>query len=92
MEIATAGGRVQRIIVPKKPKEVQIHIAVTLIGDRLSVIPQEREDVEVGQWAARFLEKDFGRIRTVELEKSFMEFYSIVLDTFRKLGVLRNGE
>lgn len=81
-----------RIVLPKKPQEVQIHVAVTLVGDRLSVRPEEREDKEVGQWAARFLRKDFGRIRTEELEKSFTEFYSIVLKTFRELGVLRNGE
>lgn len=80
------------LILPKRPKEIQIHMAITLVGDRLSVDPKEREDKEVGQWAVRFTENKWGAITTKELEKSFVEFYETVLAQFRKLGALRNGE
>ena len=81
-----------RLIFPKAPHEVQIHVAVTLVGDRLSVKPEERVDQEVGQWAVRYMKNDFGKIRVQDLEKSFTEFYAIVLKRFRELGVLRSGE
>lgn len=81
-----------RIIMPSKPQEIQIHMAITLVGDRLHPIKEYREDKEVKQWAARFLQKQYGNITNAQLEKVFVEFYESVQQEMRRLNALRSGQ
>lgn len=84
--------RQERIITVKAPHEVQIHMALTLVGDPFAVSREAATDKEVNQWAVRIPQNKFGKLRTQELEQYFVEFYQTVLTEMRRLGALRQGE
>lgn len=80
------------LIKVQKPHEVQIHMALTLVGDPWALTKEEALDKEINQWAIRIPSKKFGTLRTAELEQYFTEFYATVLKEMRRLGALRPGE
>lgn len=84
--------RSERLVTVKAPHEVQIHMALTLVGDPWALSPEGRADKEVNQWAVRIPKNKFGNLRTKEFEQYFVEFYQTLLVEMRRLGALRPGE
>lgn len=73
-----------------KKREVQFHVAITIMPDPLA-FPKEKEN-EIGQWAAAFQPEMFGRVPRYKIDAMFEEFKAIVLKTCRDHGILGIGE
>jgi hypothetical protein len=84
--------RSEKLVTLKKPHEIQIHMALTVVGDPFALSKEAALDKEVNQWAVRIPAKKFGSLRRAELEQYYVEFFATILKEMRNLGAMRPGE
>ena len=73
-------------------REIQIHIAATIMGDPFAIDSQSKEDIELGQWAFSISPKHCGDIRVDILERGVQNLFGRMIEKMRAAGVLRQGE
>ena len=72
-------------------QETQIHVAVTMMGNKFDIDPKKHKDKEIAQWAASFPAKQMGSIPKSAIDQMFLDFKEATLDKMRSHGILRAG-
>ena len=73
-------------------REVQLHMAVTIMPKHHGITKEERSENEICQFAAAFRPEAYGSIPRNELDKIFEEFKYSVVNKMREHNMLRAGE
>jgi hypothetical protein len=73
-------------------REIQIHVAVTRMGDPFAINREMGKDTEICQFAAAFPAKFDGSLRRAAVSRVFDEFKETCLAKMRAAGMLEIGE
>lgn len=75
-----------------KRREVQIHAAVTMMGDPFAINKEDQKDVEIAQFAVAFPPHLHGDILAVTVKEAFEKLGLTCLSRMRAAGLLRGGQ
>lgn len=73
-------------------REIQIHVAVTRMGDPFAISHEMKKDNEICQFAAAFPARFDGSLRRKAVEQVFDQFKEACLARMRAAGMLEIGE
>ena len=72
--------------------EIQIHVAVTIMGDPLGISEAARKDTEICQFAVSYPPHLHGAILSQTVKESFEKLGLACLNKMRFAGLLRGGQ
>lgn len=75
-----------------KKCEVQIHAAVTIMGDPMGITEDSRKDIEIAQFAVSLPAHLCGDILIRTVENAFQGLGAACIKKMRTNGLLRAGE
>lgn len=75
-----------------KKREIQVHMALTFMGDPFGLTEEDRKDHELNQWHFKIPPEHFGKITSSMFRKALLGLCHVCEQDLRKAGAMKAGQ